>query len=513
MTNNRQITAEAGVRGASEMARWKGAGLAAAVSGLFALTTALPWVRLSLESLVVLLILNTSALATGKDYAVCFSDRKVGADQLIAAGTPIADDKTAPSRNRVIAYFRRGLAWDDKHDYDRSIADYSEAIMLDARDVSAYFNRGAAWYNKGENDRAIADFNVTISLEPGSGDAYYSRGLAFFRKGKTDAAIIDFEQALTVDPQNHNARNSLGATWQRKGDHDRAITEYDEAIRLDPQGAAVYVNRGIAHASKGDYDLAIADFDHAISLDPESVDAYANRSAAWIGKSDWPRAVADANRAIGLAPDSADGYYNRAVAWTNTGDNDRAIADFDKVIDLNAKDAAAYFGRALALTRKGDRDRATADCRKAMELEPQRSGACNEQVTGGEAPSADASMAAPQQDNSAAIAWNLQRGLNQQIQGYVGGAIDSFSFVIGLDPNNAEAYYDRALARASVGDYVIAAADCRQAIKLDPKRTGTCNEQAADDRVRPVEPVAWEAKDNHKRAEADRKKARTLGAN
>ncbi len=42
------------------------------------------------------------------------------------------------------AFNNRGLAYQDKHDYDRAIADFNEAIRLDPRDSGQYLNRGLA---------------------------------------------------------------------------------------------------------------------------------------------------------------------------------------------------------------------------------------------------------------------------------------------------------------------------------------------------------------------------------
>ena len=37
------------------------------------------------------------------------------------------------------------MAWSDKKEYDKAIADYNEAIRLDPKDANAYINRGMAW--------------------------------------------------------------------------------------------------------------------------------------------------------------------------------------------------------------------------------------------------------------------------------------------------------------------------------------------------------------------------------
>ncbi|MEZ2329747.1 tetratricopeptide repeat protein [Mesorhizobium sp. RCC_202] len=447
-----------------------------------------------LAAMLVLGGLSAPASAVVRDYALCFGDEKSAGDDKaattghrIAACTVIAEDVTETSFLRAKAYFSRALARDDKEDWDGAIADYGQGIALDPKRASAYFNRGTDWFNKGEDDRAIADFTATIALEPSAGDAFAGRGSAFLRQGKIDAAIVDYQQAIRADPKDGGAHAGLGTAWNKKGEHDKAIAEYDEAIALDPTNLLALIGRGFARAKKGELDRAIADYDAAIGVNPESAVAYATRSGAWLDKKDWVRAIADANKAIALDAGNTDAYYYRGVAWANKGNNDRAIADFDQAIALDANDATALIGRSLTRARNGDAAGAATDCRKAIAFDPTKTGACEtgQVEAGAESANKAAKELAPPSLNEAlkatanrvrskSAAIHIQEGLKQQISGDVPGAIGSFSYAISLDPDNAEAYYDRAQAAASQGDYDLAAKDCRRAAELDPRRADAC---------------------------------------
>jgi tetratricopeptide (TPR) repeat protein len=72
-------------------------------------------------------------------------------------------------------------------------------------DANAYYSRGVAHYNKGDNDRAIADFSQAIKLNPKNVQAYVARGDVYSKKGDDDRAIADFTQAIQLDPKNANA--------------------------------------------------------------------------------------------------------------------------------------------------------------------------------------------------------------------------------------------------------------------------------------------------------------------
>ena len=90
----------------------------------------------------------------------------------------LARPKDAP------AYANRGLAYGKKGDYDKAIADYTEAIRLNPN-AEAYSNRGLAYRKKGDYDKAIADSPRPSGPNPIKRQAYYNRGLAYKKRAKT----------------------------------------------------------------------------------------------------------------------------------------------------------------------------------------------------------------------------------------------------------------------------------------------------------------------------------------
>jgi tetratricopeptide (TPR) repeat protein len=213
--------------------------------------------------------------------------------------------------------------------------------LEDPKDADAYYNRGLAYTNKGELDRAIADYDEVIRLNPKYAEAYNNRGVAYANKGELDRAIADYDEAIRLDPINAVTYHNRGVAYANKGELDRAIADYDEAIRLDldpPREAAIYYARGVAYASKGELDRAIGDYDDAIRLDPKNAGAYYNRGVAYTNKGELDRAIADYDEVIRLNPKIAAAYTNRGVAYAGKGDYARAIADYDQALTFNLDD-------------------------------------------------------------------------------------------------------------------------------------------------------------------------------
>ena len=137
---------------------------------------------------------------------------------------------------------KRALAYSQKGDYEKAIADYSKAIRLKPDDAMAYYNRGLTYDRKGDYDRAIADFGETIRLKPDFVEAYNNRGSAYIQKGDYDRAVADETQVISLDPKYATAYFNRGNAYRHKGDWDRALADYNEAIRLGPTNALDYKN-------------------------------------------------------------------------------------------------------------------------------------------------------------------------------------------------------------------------------------------------------------------------------
>jgi tetratricopeptide (TPR) repeat protein len=540
----------------------------------------LPLLALALTGAMELCVAG-AAHAADKDYATCFSENKVSADQQIAVCSPIAEDSTEIADVRVNAYFARGLAYAQKNDIDHVIVDMTDVVAIDPTYVPAFTNRAIAWETKGNFDQAIADYTHTIALTPDDANLYIYRARALSKNGQPDRAIADCDKAIEIDPANEIAYGVRAIAWENKGDPARAGADFEkaESVGMDPiapyhdralswiakgerkraeadckhiadidtdkgrdcahriaeafgrsnDGArnggssAAYAQnaKGVEWQDKGDHTRAIAAFDEAIRLNPKSSAFYFNRAKSWGLKQDYNRAIADLDEAIRRNPSNAQAYRLRGMTMAQIGKSKEAFADLDKAVSLNPTDPKPYFIRALAWAAS-DIDRAIADLDKAITLDPTNSDYRKERLKAqlrkrkttpktahpidptassayesngvAEAPTAPQTIKPAEsptyeplqlypkkEDHSELVAWNLNRGLEQQNQGNVGGAIDAFSSAIELDPYNADAFYNRAHAEASQGTYAAAAADCRRAIELDLKRAGACNEHGPDE--------------------------------
>jgi tetratricopeptide (TPR) repeat protein len=136
---------------------------------------------------------------------------------------------TASRYSRASEYSSRGRVYEAKKDYDRAIADYEAALKIYPDNSSAqsglerlrklvnnapptavdHFRWGLDYAIQDDYDRAIAEYTEAIRLDSQNADYYSSRGEAYVSKKDWDKATADFEAVLKIDPNDEEAKRSL----------------------------------------------------------------------------------------------------------------------------------------------------------------------------------------------------------------------------------------------------------------------------------------------------------------
>ena len=153
-------------------------------------------------------------------------------DIRIAACTRNIQSGRFTGRNLAVAFTNRGLAYKRKGQWDRAIADYSEAIRLKSDDAQAFNNRGNAYFHKGQLDRAIKDYDDAIRLQPDLAEAFSNRGNVYRKKGRFDRAIKDYADAIRFKPDNARVFADRGLAYEKKGEPSQALLDFEKAYAL-----------------------------------------------------------------------------------------------------------------------------------------------------------------------------------------------------------------------------------------------------------------------------------------
>jgi tetratricopeptide (TPR) repeat protein len=164
------------------------------------------------------LLVDLGGRASADDFDVCYRD---SGDVAIAACTRAINSRQYKGVKLAQLYVNRGAEWDNKGEFDKELADLSEAIKHDVSQAAIYKNRATVYRKRGELERAITDYTTAVGLDPKYTAAFTSRGLAYEEKKDFANAKADYRAALAVPPKYNDGQ------WAHTiaGAHLEALTE------------------------------------------------------------------------------------------------------------------------------------------------------------------------------------------------------------------------------------------------------------------------------------------------
>jgi len=165
------------------------------------------------------LVVEADSFAAERDYQTAI-DRY----------TKAIDDYPEPE----LVYVKRGQAYaaTANPDYERALADFSEAIKLRPGRTENYLLRGAVRSTTGDWAGAEADFDEAIALDDKDAAAYYSRAVVHDAQGENDPALADYAKAIALRKDYVEAYFKRGSLLQRMGRGDAASADYRTVAAL-----------------------------------------------------------------------------------------------------------------------------------------------------------------------------------------------------------------------------------------------------------------------------------------
>jgi tetratricopeptide (TPR) repeat protein len=324
---------------------------------------------------------------------------------------------------------------------------------------------------------------------------------------KTDKpAIIELSRRIVeVNPQDSATWETLARTQFESAEYDRctaALDAWENAVR--PRPAVIADLRGDVAEALKDHKAAERYWRWYIGADPEAADGLEKLADLCAAQKRWRDAVEFRSRALALE-ETAAGRIRRANLYLELREWDKALVDSDKANTLDPSDAAVkewlpqfellekfvprikvldvqigkspgeavlWLDRARLFTLVNRPNLALTDCRQAMKLAPkmirariQTGEALMDLDRGEEAASLD-------------VSYNLARDENKHVNEGALRALGACDAQVLQNPAKTGPLIARAKVLRRLNQYVLALADSRAALALDPNSAGAHFEAA-----------------------------------
>ncbi len=293
------------------------------------------------------------------------------------------------AKTRAKLLLKRGMALSAADRFDNAIADYSEAVNLDATLNDARERRAWAYLNKGDFETAYDQFTAALAEEGNSADALYGIGWLMNRWERFDEAEKAYRQSIAADPEYFLAREALAfLLGNRKQDFDASIAAYNEILAYGRERLDAVEFRSIgSFDTKSYYDLIVlaraeisqmagrfseakAGYLELSSRYPKSFVPIAGLATAELNEGKYEEALGRAKTGLELCTILTSGYYCSEVAgtalsaaWSLQRYEDVKITA-EAIIKLSIPEfrkSEAHYMRALYHKKLGHMDAAKAD--------------------------------------------------------------------------------------------------------------------------------------------------------
>lgn len=370
------------------------------------------------------------------------------------------------------AYLWMAIAYTTVDDYGSMLTNSDKAIQYlpkkDKESRGVAFNlRSSAYSGLGQQDLALADISEAINLDPKDVDYLNSRAQIYFEQFQYELADADAKKITELEPGNPLGWLCLGRNADARKDYDKAIEHYNYAVKLDNSNAQSYSLRAYTYISQKRWSEATDDVVSAFSIDItdggalDCVNTLADSASVVLcskmkiqAKKDpnnslWPfiigatyekrgnmtEALEFFNKSFDIEPSS--GAAQRLSAAYSDADNLKMALDFaDRAIQMDSTDTDGLYSKAMAYfkaRRWEDADRALSIY---LDAEPERADAY------------------------------CYRGFTRDHLGKTNEAADDYDTAITLQPM-VISYYFRGRHYWNLGDKDKAIADFKQAVEMD----------------------------------------------
>jgi len=228
----------------------------------------------------------------------------------------------------------------DRKDYAAAVPLLEKVVAAKPTDALPHFDLGVAYSQLKRNPEAIAEFRQAISLDANYPPAHLNLGLLLLDSDPASAAA-SFERAAQLTPGQVRPVYLAGEALERAGKRAEAIAQYRAATALAPKDDAILVSLARVLLADGQSPAAESTYRQTLALKPDSPPAQLGLAESLLRQQKNAEAVDILEDYLQATPDDRQARFERAVALQNLNRLDDSLAELDRLDSGAAPSAEA----------------------------------------------------------------------------------------------------------------------------------------------------------------------------
>lgn len=283
---------------------------------------------------------------------------------------------------------------------------------------------------------SVASVSKEIDADPQNASLFFKRAKALRALQEDSLALNDFRQAIKLDSSKAPYFSAIGELLFEHKDIDGSVKWFKKAIDINPKDPVAHLKFAKMLIYTDDNQKAFTEINTVLRQDPYNAEAYFLKGAVYKNLNDTLKAISSFQTSVQVDPNYQPSIMQLALIYAAKRDF-LAIKYFDNAYKADTTQLMAWYGKAMFYQDNGQFEKAKDIYTECIVRDPQY---------------ADAFFN---------TGWILMH------QDSLEKATRQFDFVTKIEPDNAEAYYNRGLCYELLKLPAKAIADYTQAIQFD----------------------------------------------
>ena len=323
---------------------------------------------------LIKLAVTLKAYDEARTYCRQMKSGGAGAEAIVVSGELDAtalEGKTPVNPKPVMLYWNCSVAFHEDGSHEEEYLEFlglaASAPVYDAQD---FFYRAEAKRALSQFDGALADYTESLSRDARQLDAYRSKGRLLFDQKRYEEAETLYSEFIDAHPHEALAHQGRATTRISLGQVKEALPDAQRGAELGANEAYTWQTLGWIHHQMGDLSAAQEAYQKVLALDPKSNSARAFLAFRHQEKGDFTQMIDILKPLVDSGQAQAYELSRYGYGLLMVGRNEEALKALSASISKDSSHAFAYSQRAYVLSALGRDAEARADADKAVQLNP-----------------------------------------------------------------------------------------------------------------------------------------------